>query len=322
VLDLGTGWLVMDLLVKLGLARQRVLIYLWNPLVVVEFAHEAHVDAWMIFLMMLAFWLLVRSANRHLSAIALAAATLTKGLPALLAPMFLRRWGWKGTALYVLIIAGAVAIFAAGAGWGLSGPLDGRGVFGALRIYLDQWNYNSGFYHWLEVALTGVQTPGAVPIGPATQGPIRLAKTLSSILQIAAALFAGGLAWRLDAPQGSSSDRRILSLLRLAILPLGAYVLFTPTVHPWYVIIIIPFLAFFWPAEGENPAVTRMAWPWLYLSCTVAVSYLTYLDPENLHEVHWVRQLVYLPCYALLIWGAISQSKKPAKTTEVTDSLT
>ena len=201
VLDLGTGWLVMDLLAKLGLARQRVLIYLWNPLVVVEFAHAAHVDAWMIFLMMLAFWLLRRSTQPLLSAIALAAATLTKGLPALLAPLFLRRWGWKGTALYVLIITGALAVFAAGAGWGLSGPLDGRGVFGAMRIYLDRWNYNSGLYHWLEVALTGVHTPGAVPIDPPPKEPIRLAKTISGALQLAAALIAGGLAWRLDAPR-------------------------------------------------------------------------------------------------------------------------
>jgi alpha-1,6-mannosyltransferase len=44
LLDLVTGWLVIDLLRRLGLPRARGLIYLWNPLVVVEFAHGAHVD--------------------------------------------------------------------------------------------------------------------------------------------------------------------------------------------------------------------------------------------------------------------------------------
>jgi hypothetical protein len=314
LLDLGTGWMVMDLLAKIGLDRRHILIYLWNPLVVVEFAHGAHIDVWMIFLMMLAFWLLRRSGNRLPSAIALAAATLTKGLPALLAPMFLRRWGWKGTTLYILIVTGALAIFAASAGWGLSGPLDGSGVFGALRIYLDRWNYNSGLYHWLEVTLTGVQTPGAVPIEPTTQVPIRLAKIVSSGLQIAAALIAGGLAWRLDSPHQSSPHRRILTLLRLAILPLGAYILFTSTIHPWYVTILIPYLPFYWPVKGESQTVKNLAWPWLYLSCAVAVSYVTYLDPDNLREFGWVRLVEYLPCYALLAWAAFSHLMNHSKT--------
>jgi len=223
-----------------------------------------------------------------------------------------------GTALMII---GALAIFASGAGWGLSGPLDGRGVFGAIRIFLDRWNYNGGLYHWLEVALSGVRTPGAVPVEPATQGPIRMAKAISVALQLAAALIAGGLAWRLDAPQLSSSNRRILSLLRLAMIPLGTYVLFTPTVHPWYVAILVPLLPFFWPAEGESPAVVRMAWPWLYLSCAVGVSYVTYLELDNFHELYWVRLVEYLPCYALLAWAGISQTLNRNKSIKETEKL-
>ena len=40
--------------------------------------------------------------------------------------------------------------FALGAGWGLTGPLDGEGLFGALRVYAaasEHWNYNGGLYH-------------------------------------------------------------------------------------------------------------------------------------------------------------------------------
>jgi hypothetical protein len=57
LLDLLTGVLVMDILRMLGLPRRRVLIYLWNPLIVLEFAHGAHIDALMIFLVMAAFWI-------------------------------------------------------------------------------------------------------------------------------------------------------------------------------------------------------------------------------------------------------------------------
>ncbi|NQU29121.1 MAG: hypothetical protein HQ525_00475 [Anaerolineae bacterium] len=165
IFDLLTGWLVMDILGKLGLSRQNVLIYLWNPLVIVEFAHGAHVDAVMIFLMMLAIWFLLKESQQHSyyrfgSAISLAAATLTKFLPVLLLPMFWWRWRWKNRLLFAAILITSFALFIPGAGLGIVGPQDGTGVFGALRIYLQHWNFNSGIYHWLEVWLSGYPTTG------------------------------------------------------------------------------------------------------------------------------------------------------------------
>jgi 4-amino-4-deoxy-L-arabinose transferase-like glycosyltransferase len=81
---------------------------LWNPLVIVEFAHGALIDALMIFLMMAAFWFLVRSnpgqpggdRGCYLSVFALAGSTLTKAIPALLVPLFVRRWGWRRLVVY------------------------------------------------------------------------------------------------------------------------------------------------------------------------------------------------------------------------------
>jgi len=89
----------MDILKSLNMARRRVLISLWNPLVVIEFAHGAHIDAWMILFVVLSFWLLARLNYRHSnralsitgSAVSLAGATLTKALPVLLAPLYLMR---------------------------------------------------------------------------------------------------------------------------------------------------------------------------------------------------------------------------------------
>jgi hypothetical protein len=110
-------------------------------------------------------------------------------------------------------------------------------------------------------------------------------------------------AWRLDDPVKSAPRERGLNLLRLAPLPLGAYLLLTPTVHPWYVTILIPFLPFLLPQEGENSPVRRFVWPLLYLSIGVAFSYLTYLDPENLREYAQVRWVEYIPLFGLLGWA-------------------
>ena len=293
--DLLTGWLVADLLRRLGLPRARVLIYLWNPLVIVEFAHGAHVDALMICLMMAALWSLVAARSKFPSVVTLAAATLTKGLPALLLPVVARRWGWRRTVVYAGLVVAACVPFALGAGWGLTGPLDGEGLFGALRIYAAQWNYNGGIYHWLEVWLSGYRTSGAVPPEVVGWGPIRAAKLI-----VATAL---GLmlvvVWRMS--QRCNDD---LSLLRLAMVPLAAYLLLATTVHPWYVTLIIPLLSFLPPRQGQAARIGRFLLPWLYFSAVVSLSYLTYLDPADLREYDLVRLVEYVPLYLLLIWSA------------------
>jgi len=331
--DLLTGWLVMDLLKYFKLPRSSVLLYLWNPLIILEFAHGAHIDSLMIFLMMGAFWLFVKSGRAfhrraaereqgennsfwqhcsavlqrarrststravwpYASAIIMAAATLTKPLPVLLVPLFLRRWRWKGMLIYTGIILGVLSLFATQAGWGVFGQLDGTGIFGATRIYFQYWNYNSGIYHWLEVVFSGYQTPGAVPIDVVGQAPILLAKATTTGLLCAAILFSAWLAWR--------SRKDGLATLRLALISLGAYILLTPTVHPWYPTLIIPLLSFLIPQRPEMALVQPFIWPWIYFSIAVAFSYLTYYDPENLREYSQVRLLEYLPTYVLLAWA-------------------
>ena len=313
MLDLLTGVLVMDILRMLGLPRRRVLIYLWNPLIVLEFTHGAHIDALMIFLVMASFWFIVRakpgSKNErvHLigSVTSLATATLTKALPALLLlPLFLRRWGWLRVLSYLALLIVVSALFALGAGWGLSGPLDGTGLFGALRIYARYWNYNSGIYHWLEVLMTGYQTPGAVPVDMVSEAPIWFARWSTTALIGFTSLVTGVWAWRRDDPQKSDQKTRNLFLLRLAVLPISTYLLFTTTLHPWYLTLILPFLPFLLPGKDEVTSVGRFIWPWIYFSCVVVLSYLTYLDPQNYQEFYLVRQVEYIPLYLLLVWAA------------------
>jgi hypothetical protein len=312
VLDLAIGWLIYDSLRRMSIIPAGVLIYLWNPLIISEFANGAHVvDAWMIALVMFAFWLMILSANQLKRqgfinsgiVLAMAGATLTKGLAALLAPLFLRRWRWKWLLLYLGLIFGALVVFAAEAGWGISGPLNGTGVFGALRIYLNQWNFNSSLYHWLEVALSGYNTPGAVPVEVVGQTPVLAARFITSAGIMLISLLSGWWAWRLDDPQRAGYLSRTLSLIRLSVIPIGAYLLLTHTVHPWYVTFVVPLLPFLLPRENEESQVRRFIWPWLYLSLAVSSSYLTYLDPQNLREYDLVRLVEYLPVFGLLIWA-------------------
>jgi hypothetical protein len=295
LLDLLTGLFVFDLLRRLGLPGTRVLIYLWNPLVVIEFAHGAHIDSLMLCLMMAALWALIVARSRIFSAILLAAATLTKGLPVLLLPVMAGRWGWRHVLSYAALIGLVLALFSLGPGWGLAGPLDGTGLFGALRIYGTYWNYNGGVYHWLEVALSGYPTPGPVPIEVVGLAPIRAAKL---IVAGALGLVLVAVWWRC---RRCDDD---LALLRLAAAPLAAYLLLATTVHPWYVTLIIPFLPFLTPREGEEARISRFLLPALYFSAAVGLSYTRYMDPATLREYDAVRLVEYLPVYLMLVWAA------------------
>ena len=241
VLDLAAAAILTRVLIKLGIPARASLIYLWNPLVVIEFSHGAHIDALMLFFFALALWGLAsrRPGGLTLSTLALAASILVKGWPVLVVPIFIQRWGVKRLILFGLSVVLPLAGFAAGAGWGLSGPPDGRGVFGAMRIYAATWSFNSGLYIWIAKAIHS-----------------DAARLVSVLVPGLAGVF---LAWRWHShkalPGGSrvpedpaASDRW---LIRWCALIFGLYLVLAPTIHPWYLTLVLLLLPFFWPTDDE-----------------------------------------------------------------------
>lgn len=303
--DLLTGWLVYDLLKRLGRSPKLALIYLWNPLVILEFAHGAHLDAFMIFLIILTFWLLVRADQQKnptyttASVFSLAAATLTKGIPGILALLLVRRWGRRRVFLFGGLLLATTLPFALGAGWGLTGPLDGEGLFGALRIYSAYWNYNSGLYHWLETTISGIHTPGPVPPEQAPNAIFAAKLTIMLIMGMIVS-FTTWRTWKSEKSPSLNDKAKTMRLLQSAAVLFAAYLLLTPTIHPWYITIIIPLLPFLF---GDT---ARFRWPAIYYSMAVVFSYLTYIDPDNLREFYLVRQVEYWPLFLILLWAALS----------------
>ena len=92
--------------------------------------------------------------------------------------------------------------------------------------------------------------------------------------------------------------------MRLAAIPLAAYLLLTTTVHPWYVTLIIPLLPFLTPRDQADGRISRYLLPGIYFSAAVGLSYLTYLDPAAPREYDLVRLTEYVPLYLMLIWAA------------------
>ena len=169
--------LVLALLLLLrarGVPEDRLLLYYWNPLVLVESFGSGHVDLTAAAFLVPSLLLYERRRNAR-AGILFALAVLTKFIPGLLIPWFLRRRAW------ILLAAGLVtsAIFYA--------PFlsAGSALTTGLRIYARHWEFNSAAYHLLRELLTSEITIRRILAGAG----------------VAAAL---GIAWRARTATGAA----------------------------------------------------------------------------------------------------------------------
>lgn len=300
LVDLLTGALIATLLFRLGRSPALSLLYLWNPLVVVEFAHSAHVDAWMLALLLAGLVALLGMPPPDRRAywaapVLLGLASLVKPLPLLLGPVLAWRLGVRRLAVWGVVVVALSAPFVALNGLGLAGPTDGVGFLGATRIYAGQWNYNGGLYHWLETLTTG----NVVPWGaPSTAPGAQAARLISGFVFLSVLAALGWTARKADTE----------GLLRRCLLAMVSYLLLTTTVHPWYPSVVLALV----PLAVGSDRTGRPDWwpglPWLWFSYAVAWSYLTYVG--EFREFAFVRNLEYLPTLALLAFSLVTARQR------------
>ncbi|MEW6682882.1 MAG: glycosyltransferase 87 family protein [Nitrospirota bacterium] len=241
-----------------ALLRQRshhpawCLIYAWNPLVLIEYAHSGHVDSIAVFWLVLGLYSL-GSGRPGWGMASLALAALAKYFAAILLPYAivrssLRRW-----------IPLFVAVIVLGYAWFVDAP---RAWFASLGVYAARWEFNSASFTALNLLLGhGVWTR--------------------------AVLLAALLAWSLY------HARRQQDPVRYAYLVIGFALTFSPTLHPWYVCWIVPFLCVY-----RSPA-------WIAFTGLVALSYWVWVDARAGGAWTIRPQLLaleYAPFYALLAW--------------------
>ncbi|NNL77002.1 MAG: DUF2029 domain-containing protein [Desulfobacterales bacterium] len=88
-------------------------------------------------------------------------------------------------------------------------------------------------------------------------------------------------------------DKKNAEVVKYAYILTGLLMILMPaSLHPWYVILIIPYLVIY-----PNPA-------WLIFTCTVTLSYLKYTSPQGIMPT-WILLAEYLPLFALLAAGYI-----------------
>lgn len=273
-LDLTAGWILSRVARKTGRPPVRVLVlYLWSPLLVVETAWSAHLEP----LGLVALAALVALAGGTVGPERARPDELGKGGdgPESRTDPLPGRSGLAAAAAALTKFAPAAALppllrrlglrfgvaFVAASVVAYLPYLDaGTGLWEGLFTYVRDWRFMVGPFSILESALPG-------------RWPPRLA---------AAAIVSGTVAW---------TTWRRFSAERSLFWILGAGLLLSPTVHPWYVLWILPF------------AALRGSGPWILLSGLVFLGYWglgAFQDTGAWPQPVWLRLLVWIPPLAWL----------------------
>jgi hypothetical protein len=261
-------------------------LYAFHPLPILESAGQGHLDALGVALLLASLVYLVRARPAR-AGVAFALAVLTKYVSAVAAIPLLRR-GRARVALSALV---------AGASLWLCAVRGGVSPLGGLPDYASRWEFNSIAYP----ALTGFFERTGAPehaknaflvlkerLGhpPWTQSlfPFFYAGLFArATLAVALAATLVAIGWSVAETEGA------------IFASLAALLLASPTLHPWYVLWVLPF------------AARRREAAFLYLSFAVPLSYAL------LYPVAWltpplVLLLEYGPFAVLLIRTLLRRS--------------
>ena len=267
--DWGLCLLLAHALVRRGQDPRRVVLYAWNPLPLVEVAGSGHIDALGVLILFAALYAL-HNQRWAAAACALAGAFLVKLVPLVLLPTFWRRprAAWfnfrKRSALLLFPTLGLLAF------WPFASA--GEKLATGLLTYVQHWHFNAAAYSLFRFVLQ-----------PWDGHAYAHARWLCTALF---ALVALGVQIRYRDPY------------RAAFATLGAYILLSPTVHPWYLLWVLPFLAFF-----PSPA-------WMLLSGLIFLAYevqIGYGSSGVWREKPWVLWAQYAPFYLLLCGAELAR---------------
>jgi len=265
--ELGSILLIMRILRGYGLSTDKVLIYAWNPLVIIELTGNLHFEAIMVFFILLALYYFQKSQWRW-SAMALAASIATKLVPLIFLPLLVLRMPWKKTIGYwalctVMVVAFFLTIWS---------PELTENMGSSLSLYFQKFEFNASIYYLVR------------EIGFALKG-YNIIHEAGKYLALTTLLIILGFSWY---SHGS------MSLAKAMLWALTVYLLMSTTVHPWYITPLVALAVF---TDYRFP----IAW-----SMLVIVSYAGYTETGYTENINLVIT-EYVLLAISLIWDLLSE---------------
>jgi alpha-1,6-mannosyltransferase len=255
--DIVAIGLLMALLARLGIPRERALLYAWHPLVVVEVGHSGHVDTVLVPLLLLAVHAAI-SRRRALAGVLVAGAALVKFYAAAVLPALVRRGDRRRLDFLTPLAFLAAFVLAYLPFLGV-----GADVLGYLPGYLEEEGFSSGrrFYAVRRLDELGWPTP-----------PV---EAYQAFIVVAFCLLA---LWSWLRPPARPRDVGTRAL----VLYVAFLVLVTPT-HPWYRVLALALVPL-----ARGPILL----PAVYAGASAPVLYV-YLRAPGSPNPEWPLEVAY-----------------------------
>ncbi len=260
LLLLGAELLTVYLLINWCRQRMvpegRILWYFWHPLPIFELSLDGHIDGFALPLIV-SLIIAIRRGSLLLSAALWSCLILLKPFAIWLTPIFaLALWGnWRRRAVF-FITTGLIGLI-------IYAPYltAGSKTFEQMLNYARYWYFNGALYYIFDSFL-----------------PQKLNRTLLLLSTVGVSIVAGLL-------RRTKLESRLL-------IPLGGYFLLSPTLYPWYLIWLIPWLLF-------SP---NSYWLWWITSTiyTAHAVHLVYLNEGIWMPPLWSSVLQILPIPILI----------------------
>ncbi len=278
--DAAVFWALSRWIERHSRDRGPLVAWAWCPLVALEFAGAGHFDSTAIAVAVLALTAPANVGARGRACL-LAAGAAIKFLPAVLAPFMARELASARDRRRALAwFAAASALLAAP----LVGSWDAPNASG-LAVYAKSWESTSVLFRFLERPLWPV-----LPVGEVRFDAKLVARAIVVVLWLSLAL---------------ALLRRRADAREAAFALTGAFVLLSPTFHPWYAAWIAPWIALRARDEFSNA-----------FACLLAAAPLQYVvlarwrESGVWSEPFWLWPLMFGPFLFLLCRAAL-RARRP-----------
>ena len=211
--ECGSMWLLLALLKGHKMDLNKSLIYILNPLVIIELTGNLHFEGIMIFFLLLSIYFF-DLGKLWPSALFMALAISTKLIPLIFLPIFFRYLPWKKCmSYYGMILLFTVLIFMP-----MARPDLITGMSNSLSLYFEKFEFNASIYYLIRYV--GFKVVGYNIIG-------MTAKVLPLVTLLAVLTYTFVHKYNQITPA-------------VLMWCLVIYLLLSTTIHPWY---ITPLLA-------------------------------------------------------------------------------
>ncbi len=258
------------------LSARTLVLYAWSPLVVLETAGQGHTEAALVAFLIMTVWA-VRRRQAWIASLALAAATMVKLYPVLLFPLLWRRFGIDGIWPGIVVMTGLSIPYAA---WFVPSH-----VFASLNLYVRLFEFFAGpYFATKHLLLVVTETDYSKVIGPVLR----------------AAFLAGVPAmYFIDAWRTWRMERSMLWIL-------GSFLVLSTTVHPWYLLGVLPLACLRLDGRGQNQVqhpiksiLPLFGWLWLSVIAPATYGYYTGLPYWTWVWIGWGGAALFVLIAAL-----------------------